>query len=370
MGTSIRAQADALFIEGRGWDGLSAPEQTIDCGNSGTTMRLLSGVLAGRPFGSRLDGDASLRRRPMQRIIDPLTRMGARIFSADGKGFAPLAIHGGQLHGIEYQMPMASAQVKSAILLAALQAQGITTVVAPQNSRDHTELMIRGFGGEITTTGASISLSGGQMLRARDVRIPGDISSAAFFLVAAAIAPGSEVVVRDVGINPSRAGVLEVLRRMKARVELLNERVETGEPVADIKVSGDRLVGVEIAPEMSAKTIDEYPILAVAGALARGVTTMSGVKELRYKESDRIAAMSQGLRALGVTVEEQEDGMVIEGRPRLRGAAVKSYGDHRVAMSLAIAGLFSDGGIEIDDGDCVDISFPTFYELLQKIYLH
>lgn len=370
MGVNIRDRGEALLIEGRGWSALTAPTDTIDCGNSGTTMRLLSGVVAGRSFTSRLDGDASLRRRPMQRIIDPLTRMGARIRSIDDKGLAPLEIEGGALHGIDYPMPIASAQVKSAILLAALQAQGTTRVVEPQNSRNHTELMIRGFGGKITTDGASISLAGGQTLRAREVRIPGDISSAAFFLVAAAVKAGSEVVLRDVGINPTRAGILDVLRRMKARVELLNERVETGEPVADIKVTGDHLVGVDIGPEMSARTIDEYPILAVAGALAHGVTTMTGVQELRYKESDRIAAMTQGLRALGVSVEEREYGMIIEGRRRLQGAAVSSYGDHRVAMSLAIAGLFSDGGIEIDDADCVDISFPTFFDLLQRIYLH
>ncbi|HEU4344918.1 MAG TPA: 3-phosphoshikimate 1-carboxyvinyltransferase [Candidatus Binatia bacterium] len=370
MGVVIRSDGESLTVEGRGWEGLSAPRSTIDCGNSGTTMRLLSGVLAGRSFASRLDGDASLRRRPMRRIIDPLTRMGAQITGRDGAGLAPLEIHGGGLQGIEYRMPMASAQVKSAILLAGLQASGVTTVFEPQNSRDHTEVMIRGFGGEVSIRCGSVTVAGGQTLRAREVSIPGDISSAAFFLVAAAAIPGSEVIVRDVGVNPTRDGVLEILRRMGAKLECLNERIEAGEPVADLKVTGGRLVGVEIGPEMSARTIDEYPILLVAGALAEGVTSISGVKELRYKESDRIAAMTEGLGALGVSVAEREDGMTVSGCRRLKGAAVKSYGDHRVAMALAIAGLCSDGGVQIDDADCVDISFPNFFELLEKIQLH
>jgi 3-phosphoshikimate 1-carboxyvinyltransferase len=370
MGVQIRSEENCLLIEGAGWDGLSAPVETLDCGNSGTAMRLLSGVVAGRLFTSRLDGDASLRQRPMQRVIDPLTLMGARIDSRDRKGVAPLEIHGGRLKGIDYQMPVASAQVKSAILLAGLQAEGVTTLEEPQRSRDHTELMIKGFGGEVKVDGRSVAVAGGQKLSGRDVRIPGDISSAAFFLVAGAAITGSEVMVRDIGVNPTRDGVIEILRRMGAKIQLLNPRIETGEPVADIQVTGGSLRGIEIGPEMAARTIDEYPILAVAGALAAGVTTISGVKELRYKESDRIATMTEGLRRLGVEVDEKPDGMTIHGGKPLEGASVKTYGDHRVAMSLAIAGLSTAGGVEVDDEGCVDTSFPGFFELLGRMCWH
>jgi 3-phosphoshikimate 1-carboxyvinyltransferase len=307
----------------------------------------------------------------MQRVIDPLERMGARITGREGKGLAPLDIIGGKLKAIHYPMPVASAQVKSAILLAGLQADGATVVEEPQASRDHTELMIKGFGGEIQAHDRTVSVAGGQTLWGRDVHIPGDISSAAFFLVAAAIIPGSELLVRNVGTNPTRDGVIEILRRMGAEVEQINRRIDTGEPVADLRVRGGRLQAVQIGPEMAARTIDEYPVLAVAAAAAEGTTSITGVKELRYKESDRIAAMTEGLRALGVAVEEREDGMTIGGgRPLQGGVRVKSYGDHRVAMALAVAGLASEGGIAIDDADCVDISFPSFFELLDKICLH
>jgi 3-phosphoshikimate 1-carboxyvinyltransferase len=367
MGVNIWSEDGFLCVQGGGWDGLSEPRTTIDCGNSGTAMRLLSGVLAGRPFASRLDGDSSLRQRPMQRVIDPLSRMGAEIRSREEKGLAPLEIHGDKLHGIDYKMAVASAQVKSAILLAGLQAAGVTTVREPQGSRNHTELMIRGFGGETKVADRSVSVAGGQRLLGKEVRIPGDISSAAFFLVAAATLPGSEITVRDVGVNPTRDGVLEILRAMGAKIQLLNQRIETGEPVADIKVNGSQLKGVEIGPEMVARTVDEYPILAVAGALASGLTTMSGVKELRYKESDRIATMTEGLRRLGAQVDEREDGMTIRGGKPLEAASVKTYGDHRVAMSLAIAGLSTAGGIHMDDVDCVNTSFPGFLELLHRL---
>ena len=370
MGVEIFPEGDALCIKGRGWDALSAPRGTLDCGNSGTTMRLLSGVLAGRPFTSGLDGDASLRQRPMRRIIDPLNSMGARITSKSGTGSAPLEIRGGTLKGIDYRLPVASAQVKSALLLAGLQAEGVTKLAEPQKSRDHTELMIQGFAGKIAIDCKSVAVQGGQTLSGKDVRVPGDISSAAFFLVAAATLPGSQVLIRGVGCNPTRDGVIEVLRAMGATIELVDARIDTGEPVADLKVTGGQLKGVEVGSELSARTIDEYPILAVAGALAEGVTIFTGVKELRYKESDRIMAMTDGLRRLGVTVEEREDGMTIQGRRRLHGASVRSFGDHRVAMSLAVAGLSSAGGVDIDDADCVDISFPGFFKLLGEICLH
>jgi 3-phosphoshikimate 1-carboxyvinyltransferase len=370
MGVAIGHDGDALSIEGEGWQGLHAPVEAVDCGNSGTTIRLMSGLLSGRPFHSELEGDGSLRQRPMQRVIDPLRQMGAKIISKSGNGLAPLEIDGGGLNGIHYSMPIASAQVKSAILLAALQANGTTTVVEPQPSRDHTEVMIRGFGGALSISGRAITIDGGQNLVAQEVRIPGDISSAAFFLVAAALVPGSELTIRNVGCNPTRDGVIEILRRMGAAIETFNERVAAGERVADFRVRGGKLHGVEIGPEWVARTIDEYPILAIAAAAAEGTTVFSDVKELRYKESDRIAAMTEGLRALGVQVDERDDGMTIHGKARFNGGAVRSFADHRVAMSFAVAGLLSAEGVAIDDARCADISFPTFFELLEKICLH
>ena len=370
MGVNITRDGDALSIAGKGWDSLRQANETIDCGNSGTTIRLMCGLLSGRPYRSVLDGDASLRQRPMKRVIDPLSAMGAKISSAHGDGFAPLTIEGGGLRGVEYRMPVASAQVKSAILLAALQAEGTTRLEEPLKSRDHTEVMLRGFGASLLIHCNSIAVTGGQTLTGQDVRVPGDISSAAFFLVAAAIIPGSEITLRDIGCNPTRDGVIEVLRRMGASIQLANERIDAGEKIADIRVAGGELCGVEVGPELVARTIDEYPILAVAGAVAQGETTFSGVKELRYKESDRIAAMSDGLRRLGVEVVERDDGMTIKGAKRLVGARVNSYGDHRVAMSFAVAGLVSKGGLEIESDDCVNTSFPGFFERLSKICLH
>lgn len=370
LGVDIYRGGDALCVEGKGWDGLSAPTETIDCGNSGTTMRLLSGLLAGRPFRSELDGDASLRQRPMQRVIDPLSLMGARIKSRGGNGLAPLEIFGGGLRAIDYRMPIASAQVKSAILLAALQAQGTTTLEEPLKSRDHTEVMLRGFGAELSIDCKSILIAGGQTLAGRDVRIPADISSAAFFLVAAAMIPGSDLTLRNVGCNPTRDGIVHLLRRMGAAITLCNERMEAGEAVADIRVLGGNLRGVDVGAEWAARTIDEYPILAVAAAVAEGVSSFSGVRELRFKESDRIASMTEGLRRLGVQIEECEDRMTIHGGSRLQGSPVRSFGDHRVAMALAVAGLVSEGGVEIDDAACVDISFPGFFALLERICLH
>jgi len=370
MGVEIFRDGEALCINGQGWEGLRAPGERIDCGNSGTTIRLLSGVLAGRPFSSELDGDDSLRQRPMQRIIDPLNLMGARLCSKAGNGLAPLEIRGDNLAGIRYRIPVASAQVKSAIILAALQARGVSMIEEPQKSRDHTEVMLRGFGGNLGIDGSLITIEGGQNLRAQDVRVPGDISSAAFFLVAGAIIPGSDLTIRNVGLNPTRDGVIEILGRMGANLECFNERYEAGERVADIRVRAAELKAVSVGPELVARTIDEYPILSVAAALADGVTTFLDVKELRYKESDRISAMSEGLRRLGVAVEEREDSMSIQGGMRLQGGEIRSYADHRIAMAFAIAGLCSEVGIAIDDAACVDISFPSFFDLLRKICLH
>jgi 3-phosphoshikimate 1-carboxyvinyltransferase len=367
LGVSIGQEGGIVCVEGKGWEGLRAADQVIDCGNSGTTMRLLAGVLAGRPFASVLDGDESLRRRPMRRVMEPLNQMGSEIRSESGGGVAPLRIHGGKLRGIDYKMPIASAQVKSSIFLAGLQASGVTMVTEPQKSRDHTEVMAGMFGAKLRIEGLCVAVEGGQRLRGQNVAVPGDLSSAAFFLVAAAAIPSSEVIVRNVGCNPTRAGILELLKRMGAVIEFLQRDDVGGEPVADLRIVGTGLRGIEIGPDMVARTIDEYPILFVAGALADGVTTVSGAKELRYKESDRIAVMAGALRQLGVEVEERDDGLRIEGRSRLKGTCLKTHGDHRVAMSLAVAGLRADGGVEIDDSACADISFPGFFDLLQRI---
>ena len=369
LGVEIGRDGDALVIDGAGWRGLRAPSATIDCGNSGTTMRLMAGLLAGLPFHSELDGDGSLRQRPMQRVIDPLAQMGGRIKSKSCNGLAPLEIDGGGLHGIEYVMPIASAQVKSAILLAALHADGLTGIIEPQPSRNHSEVMIRGFGGKISVNGVNISLNGPQELVSQDVRIPGDISSAAFFFVAAAATTGSALTVRNVGCNSTRDGVVEILRRMGAVIEPFNQRLEAGEPVADFSIRGGKLHGVDVGPEWVARTIDEYPILAIAAAAADGTTVFSDVRELRYKESDRITAMAEGLRSLGIEVNEREDSMTIYGGA-IQGGKVRSFADHRIAMSFAIAGLLSADGVVIDDASCADISFPTFFELLEQICLH
>lgn len=368
LGVAIREDAGILEVAGAGWDGVSITGEVIDCGNSGTTMRLLAGILAGRPVVATLDGDDSLRQRPMDRIIEPLSRMGAQLISRGGQGRAPLRIQGCPLRGIQHRSPVASAQVKSAVLLAALQAEGATTIEEPEQSRDHTEIMARAFGADLEARGKVVSVAGPQRLVGTDIQVPGDLSSAAFFLVAAAIVPGSEIVIRDVGCNPTRSGVIEVLKRMGAAVETVNERQAGGEPVADLKVRFQgRLKGVDIEPELVARTIDEYPILAVAAAVADGTTTISGAEELRYKESDRIATMSRELRKLGVRVEERRDGMTIAGTERLEGGRLESHGDHRVAMALAVGALLSRDGAEIEDATCASISFPGFFTFLEQL---
>ena len=367
MGVTFRREDGVLCIQGRGWDGLEAPRETIDCGNSGTTMRLLAGVLAGRPFPATLDGDASLRARPMKRVTEPLARMGARV--ADREGRAPLEIRGGRLHGIDYASPVASAQVKSAVLLAGLQARGATRYQEPYRSRDHTEIMAQGFGAALDAGGAggAIVVRGGQELSGTSLAVPGDISSAAFLAVAAATIPGSDVSIRSVGCNPTRSGVIEVLRAMGADIELTGRREEAGEPVADIRVRGGALAGTVVEPELVPRAIDEYPVLFVAAALADGRTLFRDVGELRFKESDRIATMAGELSRMGVRVEVEGDDVAVEGNGALEGAAVASHGDHRVAMALAVAALSARGGIRLEGEECVGVSFPGFFESLEKI---
>ena len=360
MGVVIEGpDAGRVRIEGVGLRGLRAPDRPLDCGNSGTSMRLLCGLLAGQPFDCELTGDDSLRRRPMGRVIDPLSRRGAEITAAEA-GTPPLRISGGRpLHGIHYDLPMASAQVKSAVLLAGLYSEGRTSVTEPAPTRDHTERMLRGFGYEVTSEAGMIALEGGGRLRGTDIDVPADISSAAFFLVAASIAPGSDLLLTHVGVNPTRTGVLNILRLMGADITLRNQREVGGEPVADIRVRHAPLRGIEIPVEQVPLAIDEFPVLFSAAACAEGRTVLRGAAELRVKESDRIAAMAEGLSTLGVCNEVLEDGIVIEGGA-LGGGLIHTYNDHRIAMAFAVAALRAEREIRVLDCDHVATSFPGF----------
>lgn len=362
MGVRVESpQPDVRIVDGVGLRGLRAPAHALDLGNSGTSMRLLSGLMCAQEFATTLVGDASLTRRPMKRIIEPLTRMGARIDSANG--CAPLHIHPvGGLHAIHHPSAVASAQVKSGVLLAGLYAQGLTEVSEPEASRDHTERMLRAFGVDVQARAGYAALRGGQSLRATTIKVPADISSAAFFLVAAAIVPGSELVLRDVGINPTRTGILDILERMGARIERLNPREYGGEPVADLRVRGGVLRGIDVDKSLVAAAIDEFPAIFVAAACAQGVTRVSGAEELRVKESDRIQTMCDGLQALGVNAEALPDGARITGGP-IGGGTVNSHGDHRVAMSFAMASLRAAAPIRILDCANVNTSFPGFAAL-------
>lgn len=344
----------------------AAPKNDIDCGNSGTTMRLMAGILAGQPFRSRLVGDPSLSKRPMRRVMEPLIQMGAKI-TAEGKdGRPPLVIEGGNLQPIDYVSPVASAQVKSAVLLAGMFAKGRTSVTEPTQSRNHTERMLEYFLIRPQKNDLTVSLHGGLTPESRDFQVPGDISSAAFWLVAAAAQPRSHLLVKNVGLNGTRTGVLAVLVRMGAHVREIVES-EEAEPLGVIEVRGARLKGTEIAGKEIPNVIDELPILAVAAALANGTTTIKDAGELRVKETDRLAAVATNLRAMGAQVQETEDGMIITGGIPLHGARLDSFGDHRIAMAFAIAGLFAEGETVITNTDCVNTSYPGFYQTLERI---
>lgn len=357
--------AGGLTVQGVGLHGLRAPNAALDMGNSGTAMRLMAGILAGQAFASELTGDESLRKRPMRRVADPLSQMGAMIVTEAG-GLPPLKIQGSQgLRGIDYVLPMASAQVKSAVLLAGLYAKGTTTVTEPAPTRDHTERMLRGFGYAVSVEGRRVSLQGGGRLTGCSIAVPADISSATFFLVGAAIAPGSDVVLEHVGINPTRIGVINILKAMGAQIELQNAREVGGEPVADIRVQSSRLRGIVIPQTQVPLAIDEFPALFIAAACAEGETVLTGAEELRVKESDRIAVMARGLRTLGIEAQETRDGIVIQGGCLGEGE-IDSAGDHRIAMSFAIAGLRAQGPLRIRDCKNVATSFPGFVSLAQR----
>lgn len=371
MGVQIEQNGSSVKVFGRGLRELTAPAGILDCGNSGTTTRLLSGVLAAQHFNSVLSGDASIQRRPMKRIMIPLRAMGADITSISGNDCAPLSVHGKQLYGIHFNSPIASAQVKSAVLLAGLYASGQTTVTEPALSRDHTERMLRSFGAKVLTCNfedrPSVTVTETQNLYGTEISVPGDISSAAFFLVGASIVPGSEVVLRNVGINPTRDGVISALRAMGAKIEVLDVRNEDSEPAADLLVRYAPLHGTEIGGALIPRLIDELPVLAAAAAVAEGRTVIRDAAELKVKESNRIRTMADGLSRLGAKVEETEDGLIIDGGAALHGGAVESYSDHRIAMSFAILSLVTDGEVRISDPDCVNISAPTFYEDLKSL---
>lgn len=366
MGIHIQKNKDEVLVEGKGLHGLQAPLDILDVGNSGTTTRLISGILAGQDFTSRLTGDASICQRPMGRIITPLSLMGAQITSQNQNGCAPLTIQGGHLHGIHYQSPVASAQVKSCVLLAGMYADAPTSVTEPVLSRNHTELMLNYFGAQVTSKGTTASILPQPDLKARDITVPGDISSAAYFIAAGLLVPGSEILLCNVGINPTRDGLLRVCQAMGGDITLLNIRND-GEPTADLLIRSSSLHGTEIKGEIIPTLIDEIPMIAVMAAFAEGTTVIRDAAELKVKESDRIQVMTDNLTRMGADVEALPDGMIIHGGKPLHGATIDSHKDHRIAMSFAVAGGICEGSLTITDGECVNISYPEFYTDLYSL---
>lgn len=366
MGIEIDRNKDEILVHGRGLHGLTAPTEILDVGNSGTTTRLISGILAGQTFTSELDGDDSIRTRPMKRIMTPLASMGADITSRLDNGCAPLIIHGRPLHAAHYDSPVASAQVKSCVLLAGMYADGITSVTEPFLSRNHTEIMLNYFGAEITSEGTTASIRPEPVLEGRDIQVPGDISSAAYFIAAGLLTPGSEILLKNVGINPTRAGILKVCMDMGADITLLNESTE-GEPTADLLIRTSSLKGTTIEGSIIPTLIDEIPMIAVMAAFAEGTTIIRDAQELKVKESDRIAVMVDNLRRMGADIEGTDDGMIIHGGRPLHGAVIDPHLDHRIAMSFAVAGTICDGTVEILNGECVNISYPEFYHDLYSL---
>jgi len=363
LGVTVDRRGDEVTVDGRGPDSWTRPEGVLDAGNSGTTLRLLAGALAGRPFQTVLTGDESLRRRPVERVAAPLRTMGATALTTDGR--PPLTIGGGRLHGVDCELSVASAQVKTAILLAGLQAEGTTTVREPAPSRDHTERMLPVFGVPVERHGLAATVHGGASLRGAEIAVPGDVSSAAFLVVAALVLPDSEIHLEGVLLSPTRTAFADVLQAMGGDVEVRLESTDP-EPVGSIVARSSSLHGTTVDPARVAALIDEVPALAVAATFAEGTFTLTGAKELRVKESDRIAAMAEGLGRLGGRVRELPDGLVIEGGSSLRGAPVRSHGDHRIAMALAVAALAAEGPTEIEGAECATVSFPEFYDFLDR----
>jgi 3-phosphoshikimate 1-carboxyvinyltransferase len=367
LGVRIVEENGRLRIFGKGFEGLTEPSEVLDVGNSGTTIRLLMGILAGRPFFSTLAGDQSIARRPMTRVTGPLKQMGAIIDGRKDGDYTPIAIRGGNLKSIHYQLPVASAQVKSALILAGLQAEGTTTIQEPAETRDHTERMIRQFSGEIQTDQRLITVKGGQCLRAAEVHVPGDISSAAFFLVAGAVIPESEIVLKNVGLNPTRTGILEVLEKMGANVQIISNDPDSFEPSGDIVVKSSNLTGTIVEGDLIPKLIDEIPIIALMATQAKGKTIIKDAEELKVKETNRIDTVVEELRKLGASIEATADGMIIYGQTKLTGGTVSSHGDHRIGMMLAIAALLCDGEVILENPESISVSYPNFFPHLHHL---
>ncbi|WP_349668846.1 3-phosphoshikimate 1-carboxyvinyltransferase [Lacrimispora sp.] len=367
MGIGIENNGDSVIVHGNGLFGLKKPDTILDCGNSGTTTRLISGILAAQDFDVTLTGDESIKKRPMKRIMDPLSHMGADIRSLEGNGCAPLVITGKKLYGIHYTSKVASAQVKSAILLAGLYADGETKVTEPYVSRNHSEIMLKYFGADVSAEGTTATIRPAKELYGNRIVVPGDISSAAFFIAAGLLVPGSEILLKHVGINPTRDGILSVCRDMGADITLLNKNTDSGEPTADILVKSSTLHGTEIGGSIIPTLIDELPVIAAMACFAEGETVIRDAGELKVKESNRIEVMVRNLSAMGADVTETEDGMIIRGGRTLHGAVIDSKLDHRIAMTFAVAGLCAEGETEIKGAECVNISYPGFYQDLERL---
>lgn len=367
MGIEVENSCKEVLVHGKGLHGLSAPQQILDAGNSGTTVRLLSGILAAQNFPSTITGDASIQKRPMKRVMDPLTQMGACIESQNQNGCAPLDIRGTRLKGIHYQSPVSSAQVKSCVLLAGLYADQKTSVTEPTVSRDHSERMLSYLGAEVTVQGTTVAIEPEPELNARDIQVPGDISSAAYFIAAVLLVPGSQILIKNVGINPTRSGILKVCRAMGADIQYLNEKSGCWEPSADLLVTYSPLKGTVIEGDIIPTLIDELPIIAVMAAFAQGETIIRNAEELRVKESDRIQTVTDNLSAMGADITAAPDGMSIRGGQPLTGASIRTCKDHRIAMSFAVAGMAAEGVTSLDDAQCVAISYPQFFDDLQRL---
>ncbi|MBM6619852.1 3-phosphoshikimate 1-carboxyvinyltransferase [Bacillus suaedaesalsae] len=367
MGIDIVQSHENVSVTGAGWNGIQEPKEVLDVGNSGTTARLLLGILAGLPNHSCLIGDESIGRRPMRRVTEPLREMGAKIDGRQDGQYTPISIRGGGLKGMHYQSPIASAQVKSAILLAGLNGIGETTVTEPHQSRDHTERMLLAFGAVVETNENTVSVKGGQSLTATSIYVPGDISSAAFFLVAGAITPESNITLKNVGINPTRTGVIDVLQQMGASISITNHQEKNFEPFADLHISTSNLKGIEISGSLIPRLIDEIPIIALLATQAEGTTIIKDASELKVKETNRIDTVVNELSKLGASIEATEDGMIIHGGATLSGNTVNSYGDHRIGMMLSIASFITEGIVEVENTEAIAVSYPTFFDDIQSL---
>jgi len=367
LGIDIDVNGSNVNIYGKGINGLKKPSGVLDVGNSGTTIRLMSGLLAAQPFSCEITGDSSIQKRPMSRVITPLSEMGADINGLKKDGFAPIKINGRKLKGIEYKLPIASAQVKSAILIASLYADRETTIIEPEASRDHTEIMLNYLGAEIENINGKITSRPVKQLYAKKIFVPGDISSAAFFIVAGLIIPNSHVMIKNVGTNVTRTGIIDALKKMGGNIQLKNRKFINGEEVSDIDIKSSKLKGIVIEGSIIPRMIDEIPIFSIAAIVAEGETIIKDASELKVKESNRISTMSEELSKMGICITETKDGMIIKGNQKFKGAVVESHNDHRVAMSLAIAALLADSETTINNSECVNISFPGFFEYISSL---